>query len=516
MIESMPILHAIARRYAGSLRDRNVLLYTHATDATCGFIEALHGLGANVSYIPIGYSAVQAALENMENIPCVKADLGSIQDLVQDADILIEDGARISSSICNLTRRRLKDGLYSMEQTTSGIRSLERMGTMAYPVINIAESRLKLELENSVSTPESVMLSVMESKQLTLARKRVLVLGYGSVGAGISNLCRAHGSYVTVVDRDPIRCMVAEFRGFQSLDTVGMNSVLGRQDIIVSCTANLDGRCLDVEQFMLMKDGALVVNAGSGRGEVSNRMVKPGTFEHNRATICVHSREDDLVCVLSKAGMAKTVEILCSAHPANLRYGEGTAKEAMDFVFSLMALTAVETDPSNLSCMIHPVDLSIERRVANLCVAGPESIRPHVIRPHELLGEQRPWGYLCRFVRNEPGLERFSVARASFKPGSNTDGHYHIESEEAYVAETGAANIITWDPKDPSTTTAFDVKPGDYLVIPRGCAHRVVASAKGFECLIVASPPFSFWDQFFPPETRNRAQCTQQSNPPLI
>ena len=65
--------------------------------------------------------------------------------------------------------------------------------------------------------------------------------------------------------------------------------------------------------------------------------------------------------------------------------------------------------------------------------------------------------------------------------------------------EKGTADIVTWDPKNPDDEIRFEVKPGDYLTIPKGRAHRVfVTSKKDFECIVIASPPFSFWDQFFP------------------
>lgn len=446
MIDQMPILCALARMHAGSLRGRNILLHTHATDATCGFVEALHILGARISYIPIEYSVVEAAFDRIAKIPDVKIKpLESAPDLASETDVLVEDGARIARLILDGTWCRPRASLYGMEQTTSGIRFLES-ADLLYPVVNIAESKLKLEMENSASTPESVLASIVVNKQLSLTQKRVLVIGYGNVGAGIANLCRAHGSRVVVIDSDPIRRLIAESKGFQSMDVHEIGQAVQNQDVVVSCTADPAGTCLDVEQFMLMKDGTLVVNAGSGRGEVSNRMLKQGSFEHNRTTISVSARGDDLVCVLAKAGMEKTVEILCSAHPANLRCGTGTAKGTMDIVFSLMALTAIETDPSKLVRGILPVASSVERRVASLGLACSDPPRPHIVKTHRLHGEARPWGRLYRFTHSDE-LAGFSVARASFKPGSSTDGHYHTTSNEAYVVEMGAANIMTWDPK---------------------------------------------------------------------
>ncbi|MCE2508321.1 MAG: cupin domain-containing protein [Nitrosopumilaceae archaeon] len=99
-----------------------------------------------------------------------------------------------------------------------------------------------------------------------------------------------------------------------------------------------------------------------------------------------------------------------------------------------------------------------------------------------------------------PTLPNFSLARASFDPGSTTDGHYHAVSEEAYLVESGSADILVWDPKDANAERkTYHVVAGSCLAIPRGMAHRVFADpTEGLVCVIVASPPFSFWDQFFP------------------
>ncbi len=53
------------------------------------------------------------------------------------------------------------------------------------------------------------------------------------------------------------------------------------------------------------------------------------------------------------------------------------------------------------------------------------------------------------------------------------------------------------NPKNNKTISS--VKIGDYLSIPKGIAHKIiVTSQEKFSCLVIASPAFSFWDQFFP------------------
>ena len=174
----------------------------------------------------------------------------------------------------------------------------------------------------------------------------------------------------------------------------------------------------------------------------------------------------------------------------------------MDFVFSLVFVVLINVDGNKAVRAINTVDRSLELQVAAAWLPDTYNVKVNHIKNEDLVGEYRPWGSLTRFLSHGMyvNLTRFSMVRASFKQGTRTDGHYHAVSEEAYFVESGTANISTWDPKNPDTThQTFSLNPGDYLSIPRGLAHRVFAgSEEKFICLVIASPPFSFWDQFFP------------------
>ena len=507
----MRILQEIRGEFgAGCLAGRSVLLCTHATEATVELVRTLLHLGASVFYVPIGYSADETRVEDARSLEgCAVISYENVPEVAPKIDVIVEDGIRISALYDE--KWDVKRGIFSIEQTTNGIFRLGGSGPGGvapppWPVINAAESALKMGIENSITTPEAALSALVNQRSVSLARKNVLILGYGSVGGGISAVCRSHGSTVSVADCDPTKRALASARAFRSLDMADMNKVLPEQDLIISCTLDGDGSCLGVEQFLIMKDGAIVFNAGSGHGEISEAMCRPASRTLNRAKVDITRDGDDLVCRLAKAEACKTVTILCSAHPINLRLSNGTPADAIDPVFSLIVLTVIKTRPEALSGGINKVDADIERHVSRLAektaaagaaaTTAPANL-PHLHESGDMADEPRPWGELRRLGPGYPGS--FSVARATFKPGTATDGHYHLASDEAYVVLGGTAVIMTWDPGDPSVTSDFAVGAGDYLVVPSGTAHKVfVTSADDFVCLIVASPPFSPWDQFFP------------------
>lgn len=251
-----------------------------------------------------------------------------------------------------------------------------------------------------------------------------------------------------------------------------------------------------------MNDGAMIVNVGTGIGEISQDMLKIGTCERNRATVSITSDGDGcMTCSFEKMSMRKKIKIVCST-TLNLGCSNGTTDEIIDIVFSTALVTMIDVDGASLLHAICPVDSDIEKQAATAWLSSKYDVRPVYIREKDLVSENRLWGDLFRFIpaNNVPTLTRFSTVRASFNPSTTTDGHYHAVSEEAYLVESGSADIQVWNPQKPDEyNKLYNVGPSDYLAIPRGMAHRVFAGPDArFVCVVIASPPFSFWDQFFP------------------
>jgi mannose-6-phosphate isomerase-like protein (cupin superfamily) len=114
---------------------------------------------------------------------------------------------------------------------------------------------------------------------------------------------------------------------------------------------------------------------------------------------------------------------------------------------------------------------------------------------------ERPYGGVFPFHNELSSVANLSVVRAWFRPESQTRGHYHRRSQESYYAEKGAANILIWHKDTPDEVQTFSMQPGDYLLVPENYFHDVhVTSSEDFECLVIATPPFMLWDQFFKPE----------------
>lgn len=335
---------------------------------------------------------------------------------------------------------------------------------------------------------------------MSLATKSVLIIGYGKVGSGLADMSRKHGANVSIIEIDPVRQVLSKAKGFTALPPHFINDLLPHQDIIISCTSNYEGHSLGIEQLLLMHDGAIVFNAGSGHGEIAPELARLGEFEKHHAKIIIQAEGDDLRCVVQKMDSKKEIKILSSGYPINLRNQKGTPEDIIDLVFSAMLLAAIKAKPDTLHKSINNLDYSIETEVANLFKTNlkDKTYSPVLMHSTDLELDERPYGGVVKFGLPSEHLSRFSLARAMFRPKSQTEGHYHSNSEEAYFIEQGTADMIVWHYLLPEEKAIYHLKVGDYLTIPTGFFHKVsVTSDEDFVCLVIASPPFSIWDQFF-------------------
>src|ERR1700722_13542782 len=108
--------------------------------------------------------------------------------------------------------------------------------------------------------------------------KIAVVCGYGDVGKGSAHSLRGMGARVILTEGDPINALQAAMEGFE---VTTIEETLGRGDIYVTCTGNLD--IITLEHMKLMKDQAIVCNIGHFDNEIQMDMLneEPGVTKLN-------------------------------------------------------------------------------------------------------------------------------------------------------------------------------------------------------------------------------------------
>jgi len=152
------------------------------------------------------------------------------------------------------------------EETTTGVHRLYKMqeqGKLLVPAINVNDSVTKSKFDNLYGCRESLADGIKRATDVMVAGKVCVICGYGDVGKGSAHSLRGMGARVIVTEIDPINALQAAMEGFE---VTTIEETLGRGDIYVTCTGNLD--ILTLEHMQHMKDQAIVCNIGHFDNEI--------------------------------------------------------------------------------------------------------------------------------------------------------------------------------------------------------------------------------------------------------
>jgi adenosylhomocysteinase len=152
------------------------------------------------------------------------------------------------------------------EETTTGVHRLYKMmeqGKLLVPAINVNDSVTKSKFDNLYGCRESLADGIKRATDVMVAGKVAVICGYGDVGKGSSHSLRGMGARVIVTEVDPINALQAAMEGFE---VATVEDTLGRGDIYVTCTGNVD--IITLDHMKKMKDQAIVCNIGHFDNEI--------------------------------------------------------------------------------------------------------------------------------------------------------------------------------------------------------------------------------------------------------
>ena len=336
----MPVLAAIRRRFEADrpLEGRRVGACLHVTAETANLVMALRAGGAEVTLCasnPLSTQDDVAAALVQEGMP-VHAVRGEDNDryyghiravLDTGPEITMDDGADLVTTLLKETAGQ--DPLGSTEETTTGVIRLRAMadaGVLRFPVVAVNDSATKHLFDNRHGTGQSALDGIMRATNLLFAGRTVVVLGYGDCGVGVATRARGLGALVIVVEVDPVRALAAAMEGHRVMTTAAA-AALG--DVFITVTGNR--HVLRGEHFGLMKDGAIMANAGHFDVEIDlpalegmssgRRRVRPGLDEW---------AQPDGRCLY----------VAAEGRLVNLAAAEGHPADVMDMSFADQALAA--------------------------------------------------------------------------------------------------------------------------------------------------------------------------------
>ncbi len=384
----MPVLMSIRKRFSKEKPLRNVRIgaVLHVTKETAVLVKTLKEGGAEV------YLAASNPLSTQDDVAAALVEEGihvyawrgqsseeyywCIRRVAEaEPNIVVDDGGDLHVTLHTEYVDIARKIVGGTEETTTGVirlKALEREGKLLYPVIAVNDAYTKFLFDNRYGTGQSTVDGILRATNILIAGKRVVVAGYGWVGRGIAIRMRGMGARVIVTEVDPIRALEAVMDGFEVMP---MSEAAKIGDIFITATGNKD--VITKKHFELMKNGAILANAGHFNVEISVRDLEE---------ISIAKREIRPYVTEYTLPNGKKLYLLAEGRLVNLVAAEGHPSEVMDMSFANQALS-IEYMAKNprLPVKVYRVPREIDETVARLKL---ESMN---IKIDELTPEQKKY-----------------------------------------------------------------------------------------------------------------------------
>ena len=219
------------------------------------------------------------------------------------------------------------------EETTTGVHRLYKMleqGKLLVPAINVNDSVTKSKFDNLYGCRESLVDGIKRATDVMIAGKVAVVCGFGDVGKGSAASLRGLGARVVITEIDPINALQAAIEGYE---VTTLEETLGRGDIYVTCTGNLD--IITHDHMQQMKDQAIVCNIGHFDNEIQMDALNA---DKSATRLNIKPQVDKYTF----AATGKSIFILAEGRLVNLGCATGHPSFVMSASFSNQTLAALD------------------------------------------------------------------------------------------------------------------------------------------------------------------------------
>lgn len=339
--EHMPLLNILNERYAEKkiFDGLNMVVTIHLEAKTAYLAQTLKNCGANVvvtgsnplsTQDDVAAALADSGITVFATHACSQEeyDLYLSKALDTKPSLIIDDGGDLVNMLHSTRRELIPNLIGGSEETTTGVhrlKALNEAGKLAFPMIAVNDAYCKYLFDNRYGTGQSSWDGIMRTTNLAVAGKTVVVAGYGWCGKGVAMRAKGLGANVIVTEIDPIKGIEAVFDGFRVMP---MREAAKYGDFFVTVTG-----CKDVitkEHFLLMKDGAVLANAGHFDVEINVKDLEAMTVEpayEVRKNITTYTMPN-----------GKKINLLGEGRLVNLACGDGHPVEVMDLSFAMQFL----------------------------------------------------------------------------------------------------------------------------------------------------------------------------------
>lgn len=369
----MPVVAALRERFDSDRSFDGITIGAclHVTTETANLVAALRAGGADV------YVCASNPLSTQDDVAAYLASQGVGIFAVRGEDndtyyahirevldrkphFTVDDGADLVSTIHRERSDQAGATVAGTEETTTGVIRLRQMaaeGALKYPIVAINDTPTKHLFDNRFGTGQSALDGIIRATNVLIAGRTVVVSGFGDCGRGVSSRARGLGANVVVTEVDEVRALEAVMEGFRVMP---MAEAARIGDIF--CTVTGDRDVIRTEHIEVMKDGAILANAGHFDSEIDVASLRKMAASERRV------RRDAEEFVLPDG---RRIRLLAEGRLVNLGAAEGHPAAVMDMSFAGQALTlrwlaSEHRSGRRLAPAVHDVPSDIDREIARL------------------------------------------------------------------------------------------------------------------------------------------------------
>lgn len=243
--------------------------------------------------------------------------------------IIIDDGGDLVHMMHTEFKQLIPHVIGGCEETTTGIirlAAMEKAGQLSFPMVKVNNADCKHLFDNRYGTGQSVWDGINRTTNLIVAGKIVVVAGYGWCGKGVAMRAKGLGARVIITEIDAVKAIEAVMDGF---DVMPMQDAAKLGDFFVTVTGC--SGVINEHHFPLMKDGAILCNAGHFDVEIDMKRLREIAVEQKTARKNIDG---------FKLPGGQWIFTLAQGRLVNLAAGDGHPAEIMDMSFAIQALSA--------------------------------------------------------------------------------------------------------------------------------------------------------------------------------
>jgi len=270
---------------------------------------------------------------------------------------VFDDGCDLVNTLHTTRTELLPNITGGCEETTTGVIRLQQMakdGALTFPMIAVNDTDTKHMFDNRYGTGQSTMDAIFRATNQLIAGKIFVVAGFGYCGKGVAERARGMGAEVVITEIDPTKALDALMQGYRVMPMAEAAKV---GDIFITVTGNRT--VIAAEHFQVMKDGAILANAGHFDIEIDVEWLEKNSQKNPK----IRHQTDEY-----RLGNGRRILLIAEGRLVNLGAAEGHPAVVMDMSFSDQALTAewLVKSAKGLGAGVHMVPVEIDKEVALL------------------------------------------------------------------------------------------------------------------------------------------------------